>query len=65
MRWNYNKKKVILLSIILLLLILSYFGFALYKYLSLKKYEGTIYPVVSAMNTLYANARNGGRNQFQ
>lgn len=44
MRWNYNKKKVILLSIILLLLILSYFGFALYKYLSLKKYEGTIYP---------------------
>ena len=44
MRWNYNKKKVILLSIILLLLILSYFGFALYKYLSLKKYDGTIYP---------------------
>lgn len=29
------------------------------------KYEGTVYPVVSAMNTLYANARNGGRNQFQ
>ena len=29
------------------------------------RYEGTIYPVVSAMNTLYANARNGGRNQFQ
>jgi len=29
------------------------------------KYEGTVYQVVSAMNTLYANARNGGRNQFQ
>lgn len=29
------------------------------------KYEGTVYPVVAAMNTLYANARNGGRNQFQ
>jgi DNA phosphorothioation-dependent restriction protein DptH len=29
------------------------------------KYDGIIYPVVSAFNTLYANARNGGRNQFQ
>ena len=44
MRWNYNKKKVIILSIVLLLLVVSYFGFALYKYLSLKKYENTIYP---------------------
>ena len=44
MRWNYNKKKVIILSIILLLFIFSYFGFALYKYISLKKYENTIYP---------------------
>ena len=29
------------------------------------KYEGPVYQVVSAMNTLYANARNGGRNKFQ
>ena len=29
------------------------------------KYEGAIYTIVSALNTLYANARNGGRNQFQ
>ena len=27
--------------------------------------EGILYPVVSALNTLYANARNDGRNQFQ
>lgn len=29
------------------------------------RYDGIIYPIVSALNTLYANARNGGRNQFQ
>lgn len=29
------------------------------------RYDGTIYPVVASLNTLYANARNGGRNQFQ
>lgn len=29
------------------------------------KYDGIIYPVASCLNTLYANARNGGRNQFQ
>ncbi len=44
MRWNYNKKKVILLSGLLVVMILSYFGFALYKYFSLRKYEDTIYP---------------------
>ena len=44
MRWNYNKKKIFLLSTLLLLLVLSYFGFATYKYLSLKKYDGIIYP---------------------
>lgn len=44
MRWNYNKKKVIVLSGLLVVMILSYFGFALYKYFSLRKYEDTIYP---------------------